>query len=147
MTKTITGRNRRQAETVAESRTTTAGFVPEQSVAEPFTMEEHLRVQREMERRARLFWRLDGRDSSRALNHWLRAEAEVLAEFCLARHAARPPLTFRKSDLTAARTGRFPEIFMNPTTKHCATNQPKELPCTPAITTDGKKQSMKRSIL
>ena len=46
-----------------------------------FTIEEHLRVQREIEKRARRFWFAKGCALKNALDDWLKAEAEVLAEF------------------------------------------------------------------
>jgi hypothetical protein len=47
----------------------------------PFTIEEHLRVQREIEERAHRFWFAKGCALKNALDDWLKAEAEVLAEF------------------------------------------------------------------
>jgi hypothetical protein len=47
----------------------------------PFTMEEHLRVQREIEERAHRFWFAKGCALKSALDDWLKAEAEVLTEF------------------------------------------------------------------
>jgi hypothetical protein len=46
-----------------------------------FTIEEHLRVQREIEERAHRFWFAKGCALKSALDDWLKAEAEVLAEF------------------------------------------------------------------
>jgi len=57
-----------------------------------FTAEEHLQAQRAIEERARAFWLADGRETGRALQHWLRAEAEVLAEFCAARTTPSSPV-------------------------------------------------------
>jgi hypothetical protein len=48
---------------------------------DPFTIEEHLRVQREIEERAHRFWFAKGCALKSALDDWLKAEAEVLAEF------------------------------------------------------------------
>lgn len=50
-----------------------------------FTVEEHLRVQREIEERAHRFWLAKGCALKNALNDWLKAEDEVLAEFVKAR--------------------------------------------------------------
>jgi hypothetical protein len=47
-----------------------------------FSIEDHLRVQNEIERQARELWEWDNFDSSRSLEHWLRAEAQVLLDFC-----------------------------------------------------------------
>ena len=58
-----------------------------------FTVEEHLRVQREIEERAHGFWLAKGCALRNALNDWLIAEEEVLAEFVKARtqrHPAQP---------------------------------------------------------
>jgi hypothetical protein len=52
-----------------------------------FTLKEHLRIQREIERRAYRYWRMGG-GANNELNHWLRAEKEVLTEFVLARMPA-----------------------------------------------------------
>jgi hypothetical protein len=46
-----------------------------------FTIEEHLRVQREIEKRAHRFWFAKGCALKNALDDWLKAENEVLAEF------------------------------------------------------------------
>ena len=46
-----------------------------------FTIEEHLRVQMEIEERAHRFWLAKGCVLKNALDDWLKAEAEVLAEF------------------------------------------------------------------
>lgn len=50
-----------------------------------FTIAEHLQVQRQIEQRAYNLWLMHGGDDRRAFNHWLKAEAEVLAEFVQAR--------------------------------------------------------------
>jgi hypothetical protein len=52
-----------------------------------FTIAEHLRVQREIEKRAHRFWFAKGCALNTALNDWLKAEAQVLAEFV----KSRPP--------------------------------------------------------
>lgn len=44
-------------------------------------MEQHLQVQRQIEQRAYQLWRAQDGADSRTLDHWLKAEAEVLAEF------------------------------------------------------------------
>lgn len=51
----------------------------------PFTVEEHLRVQTQIERRAYELWRQGGGGQQAPLSDWLRAEGEVLREFCRAR--------------------------------------------------------------
>lgn len=55
-----------------------------------FTSEEHLRVQEQIERRARELWCAGGRRHGTALNDWLQAEREVLEQFiriCARRHS------------------------------------------------------------
>jgi hypothetical protein len=46
-----------------------------------FTAGEHLRVQQQIEQRARELWYAGGRRSGTALNDWLQAELEVLEQF------------------------------------------------------------------
>ena len=68
-----------------------------------FSFEEHLRVQREIEERAHRFWFAKGCAVKNALNDWLKAEDEVLAEFVKARtqrHPAQPV-----SNATQTKTG------------------------------------------
>ena len=58
-----------------------------------FTIEEHRKVQLEIEKRAHRFWFTNGCALSNALNDWLKAENEVLAEFVKTRtprHPAQP---------------------------------------------------------
>jgi hypothetical protein len=55
-----------------------------------FTIEEHLRVQVEIEHRAHQFWFAKGCTSNNALNDWIKAENEVLAEFARTRMQSRP---------------------------------------------------------
>ena len=63
--------------------------------SDAFTVEDHLSVQHEIERRARAFWRARGCGPDGALGDWLRAEREVVTEFCLAygRQFARPAVS------------------------------------------------------
>lgn len=68
-----------------------------------FSIEEHLRVQLEIEERAHRFWIARGSALKNALNDWLKAEDEVLAEFVKARtrrHPAQPA-----SSKTQTKTG------------------------------------------
>ncbi len=46
-----------------------------------FTMEEHLRVQQQIERRARQLWCAGGCRQGTGLNDWCQAEREVLEQF------------------------------------------------------------------
>jgi hypothetical protein len=50
-----------------------------------FTIEDHLRVQAQIEKRAHQLWRESAIGQNDPLTNWLRAEGEVLREFCLAR--------------------------------------------------------------
>jgi hypothetical protein len=54
-----------------------------------FTIEDHFRVQRDIEERAHRFWFAKGCALKSALNDWLKAEEEVLAEFILYEHHAK----------------------------------------------------------
>ena len=57
-----------------------------------FTVDHHLLVQHQIERRAYELWRAGGYREESALSDWLRAEREVLEQFVLAynaRHLAR----------------------------------------------------------
>jgi hypothetical protein len=67
------------------------------ALAQPeFTIEEHLRVQREIEARAHQFWLAQGCALKSALNCWRKAEDEVLAEFVKKRLQCHPrPTTVR----------------------------------------------------
>jgi hypothetical protein len=55
-----------------------------------FTWKDHLRVQREIERRAHHYWHVEGGGANHDLSHWLRAERELLEEFILSRMPAGP---------------------------------------------------------
>ena len=68
-----------------------------------FTIEEHLRVQREIEERAHRFWFAKSGALKNALNDWLMAEEEVLAEFVKARTQRRPVQPV--SNATQTKTG------------------------------------------
>jgi hypothetical protein len=68
-----------------------------------FSFEEHLRVQREIEERAHRFWFANGCALKNALNDWLKAEDEVLAEFVNARMQRRPAQ--RAASKTQTKTG------------------------------------------
>ena len=51
------------------------------------TIEEHLRVQRQIEQRAYCIWWAQGHAPESALNNWLKAESEVLTAFVTTRSA------------------------------------------------------------
>lgn len=67
--------------------------VPAVGRPKDFTLEEHLRVQWEIEQRAHQIWRADGCPANRALAHWLQAESEILAAFVKARTLRHPVRT------------------------------------------------------
>jgi hypothetical protein len=60
---------------------------PQVHVRNEFTIEEHLRVQRQIEQRAYRMWCAQGNAPDSALNNWLKAEREVLAAFVATRAA------------------------------------------------------------
>jgi len=49
-----------------------------------FTVDDHLRVQQQIEERANEIWRAGGCCDKAALSDWVRAEREVLEQFVLA---------------------------------------------------------------
>ena len=55
-----------------------------------FTVDDHLHVQQQIEKRAHELWREGGCRVQSALSDWLRAEREVLEQFVLA-YILRPP--------------------------------------------------------
>jgi hypothetical protein len=73
-------------------------FYPEQSqysspprrVPKELTVNDHLRVQAAIERRAYELWRAGGRGQGDALSHWVQAEDEVMREFCRTKESVRP---------------------------------------------------------
>jgi hypothetical protein len=74
-----------------------------------FTIEEHLRVQMEIEERAHRFWFAKGCALKNALDDWLKAENEVLAEFAktLTQRQQMQPA----SDGTQTKTGKTPTLL------------------------------------
>jgi hypothetical protein len=82
-----------------------------------FTVEEHLRVQREIEERAHRFWFAKGCALKNALNDWLKAEDEVLAEFVKARtqhHPAQPVSNETQTNTGASVVGNPPPASFIP---------------------------------
>lgn len=74
-----------------------------------FTIEDHLRVQREIEERAHRFWFAKGCALKSALNDWLKAEDEVLAEFVNARTQRQPvPSASNKTQTQIRATSALP---------------------------------------
>src|SRR5208283_1112296 len=64
----------------------TGGATPEDGAPRGrFTIEEHLRVQAQIEKRAYELWRDGACRQNNPLANWLAAEGEVLREFCLSR--------------------------------------------------------------
>jgi hypothetical protein len=56
-----------------------------------FTIEEHLRVQQQIEARAYRLWRAHLDAAGNVFNHWLKAEFDVLTEFVKNRTAGLQP--------------------------------------------------------
>ena len=81
------------------------------------TIEEHLGVQREIEERAHRFWFAKGCALKNALNDWLMAEEEVLAEFVKARtqrHPAQPVSNETQTKTGASVVGNPPPASFIP---------------------------------
>src|SRR6266704_6413635 len=70
-----------------------------------FTPKEHLGVQHQIERRARLLWYAGGCRQGTALHDWLQAEREVLEQFirAYARRRSSPQSSRQRPAVTAAR--------------------------------------------
>ena len=60
------------------------------------TVKDHLRIQREIERRAYRYWRVGG-GANNELNYWLQAEKELLAELVPARMPTGPKSQITKN--------------------------------------------------
>ena len=104
-----------QSQTSAKKPETHATFskpMPTARAQNEFTREEHLRVQREIEERAHRFWLAKGCALKSALNDWLLAEAEVLAEFVKSRTQDRPvpPVAEDPLPLTGGTSSWRPKI-------------------------------------
>jgi hypothetical protein len=65
---------------------------------EPFTIEEHLRVQSRIERLAYFHWQQSGGRLDAPLTHWLRAESEVLQDFFASRPWLEPIASRRRTE-------------------------------------------------
>ncbi len=91
-----------------------------------FSIEEHLRVQREIETRAHRFWQAKGCALKNALNDWLKAEEEVLAEFVKARTQRQQvqPVSSKTQTKTGT-TAAFPRAVLH---QHPAMSQLKLTP-------------------
>jgi hypothetical protein len=62
---------------------------PPRQVPREITVDDHLRVQAAIERRAYDLWQAGGAGQGDALSHWLQAEDEVLREFCRVQERVR----------------------------------------------------------
>jgi len=70
-----------------------------------FTVDDHRRVQQQIEERAYELWREGGNRGQAALSDWLRAEREVLEQFVLAyalRHSRLEPSRRPAAEVKAA---------------------------------------------
>jgi hypothetical protein len=74
-----------------------------------FTAEEHLRVQQQIERRARALWHAGGCRHDTTLNDWLGAEREVLEQFIRAYVQRHSLLQFSRPRSTVGGARREPE--------------------------------------
>jgi len=85
----------------------------------PFTIEEHLRVQREIEERAHRFWFAKGCVLKNALDDWLKAEAEVLAEFAktLTQRQQMQPASGKTQTKTRGTSALLPAVSYQSTAK------------------------------
>ena len=95
-----------------------------------FTVEEHLRMQQQIEARANELWREGGCADGEALRDWLRAEREVLEQFVIA-YILRPPARREPRQRPIAdrqRLNRKKQLVRQPTTnkfqKHILTTVP-----------------------
>jgi hypothetical protein len=95
------GRIHPQAD-IREQHSVSAQPTPVIRTQGPFTTEEHLRVQGEIEHRARRFWFEKGCALNCALNDWLKAENEVLTEFAkmLMQHQQMQPVSSKAQTKT-----------------------------------------------
>lgn len=80
-----------------------------------FTIAEHLRVQREIEARAKRFWLASGCTLKSALDDWLLAEGKVLAEFVKSRNQCQAGEPVPKHEL---QTKSGPASYFPPATLH-----------------------------
>ena len=85
-----------------------------------FTVDDHLRVQHQIERRAYELWRAGGYREYSALSDWLRAEREVLEQFVLAynaRHLARREASQRPAPRVKPPLPNSPNLGLRPNDK------------------------------
>jgi hypothetical protein len=92
-----------------------------------FTMEEHLRLQRQIEERAHQLWQAHGGDRGNPLDDWLKAENKVLVEFITTRTRCEPArAVLRKTQTKTITTSTRPATV----TGQCAAG--RHLMSTPA---------------
>jgi hypothetical protein len=92
--------------------------VESRQLHDPFTIEEHLRVQVEIEERAHQFWFAKGCTSNNALYDWLKAENEVLAEFARTRMQSCPTRQAKgETQTTTRRTSALTPVESKLTSK------------------------------
>lgn len=85
-----------------------------------FSVDDHLRVQHQIEVRANELWCAGGRCEDSALNDWLRAEREVLEQFvlaCNARHIARRDASQRPAPRVKPPPPNSPNLGLGPNHK------------------------------
>ena len=85
-----------------------------------FTVDDHLRVQHQIELRANEFWRAGGCSEHSALSNWLRAERKVLEEFVLAynaRHLVRREASQRPAPRVKEPLANSPNLGLRPNHK------------------------------
>ncbi|MBI3415355.1 MAG: DUF2934 domain-containing protein [Verrucomicrobia bacterium] len=84
-----------------------------------FTAEQHRWVQEEIERRAHKFWLAGGSRQGIALSDWLRAEREVLEQFCVAfEHQSQSHQPHAEPEMTRP-FGRVPNKTVLPHGHYC----------------------------
>ena len=85
-----------------------------------FTVDDHLRVQQQIEERANELWRAGGCCDQSALSDWLRAEREVLEQFVLAyalQPSVRPEPNPRPTDNVNPLNQKTKTLRQRPTNK------------------------------
>ena len=85
-----------------------------------FTVDDHLRVQHQIEVRANELWRAGGCREDSAFSDWLRAECEVLEQFVLAynaQHLARREANQRPAPRAKPPLSNSPNLRLRPNHK------------------------------
>jgi hypothetical protein len=88
----------------------TTPAIPAEPAAQPdFTIEEHLRLEKEIEARAHQLWQANDGGRSNPLNDWLKAEHEALVGFIIRRAGRRSVrAVFGKAQTRTATTSTRP---------------------------------------